>query len=323
MARLREDVSRIAARAYPGAGVSPLALLALAVSGGPDSVAMLALAAAAFPGRVVVATFDHRLRAGSADEAAMVAALCGQLGVPHVTLVPDTPIVGSSIQMRARESRYAALIGWAGRAGAAALLTAHHADDQAETLLMRLNRASGVAGLTGIRAWRREGELLILRPLLDWRRVELRRLASEAGLPFVDDPSNGDPRHDRARIRATLAAMPEIDPVRLARSAAYLAEAEEVLAGEAERLWGANWQGSEHGLAIGGEAREMRRRLLRRAIGATRVAFGIERPPFSDSANVEALLDALEAGVAGVQGGVKVEATTRGWRFFPAPPRRS
>lgn len=316
VARFRDDVARVAA----AAGAAD-ARLSLAVSGGADSMAMLVLAAAAFPGRVTAATFDHRLRAASAAEAAMVADACAVLGVPHATLVPHAPIAGSSIQMRAREARYAALLGWAGEAGA--LLTAHHADDQAETLLMRLNRASGSAGLAGIRAWRRENGVAILRPLLAWRRAELRGVAEASGVAFVDDPSNDDLRHDRTRIRALLAATPALDVGALASSAGWLAEAEDVVAQQAERLWEERWGGPSRALDVADEPRELRRRLLRRAIMGTRNALTIVLPTFTDSANVEPLLDALETGRGAVQGGVKVTPTPRGWTFAAAPPRRT
>ena len=116
--------------------------LGLAVSGGPDSLALLLLARAALPGRVEAATVDHGLRPESADEAVMVAAVCARLGVPHRTLAVD--VAQGNIQAQARAARYAALAVWMGEQGIEALATAHHADDQAETLLLRLNRGSGV-----------------------------------------------------------------------------------------------------------------------------------------------------------------------------------
>ncbi len=320
MARFAGDVSRVVACAFDSAAMAEDATLALAVSGGADSMAMLVLAAAAFPGRVAAATFDHRLRSASADEAAMVAEICATLKVPHATLTPDRSITGSSIQMRAREARYAALSEWAGDRP---LLTAHHADDQAETLLMRLNRGSGLAGLAGVRAWRWSGRVAILRPLLAWRRAELRAVAEAADVRFVDDPSNDDPRHDRTRFRALLATTPELDPVRLAASAAWLTEAEEVIARQAELLWSERWSGPGRAVDIANEPRELRRRLVRRAIIETRHARTIVLPAFNESSNVEPLLDALEAGRAAVQGGVKVTPTRDGWTFAAAPPRRS
>ena len=323
VARFRDDLARVTGTAFDGAGPTAEARIALAVSGGADSMAMLALAAAAHPGRVVAATFDHRLRAGSADEAAMVARACAALAVPHRTLASLDAIAGSSIQMRARAARYAALTAWTAQQGAAVLLTAHHADDQAETLLMRLNRGAGVAGLAAIRAWRFDGGVAVLRPLLGWRRAELRAVAQAAQMPFVNDPSNDDPRHDRTRMRALLTATPALDPVRLAASAAWLAEAEAVLARLAERLWEERWHGPDRPFAVAQEERELRRRLVRRAIIAVRESAAIVLPAFDDSTNVEPLLDALEAGRGAVQGGVKVAATPAGWRFSVAPPRRS
>lgn len=327
VARFRDDLTRVAARARAGAALPDTARLAVAVSGGADSMAMLRLAAAAFPGRVVAATFDHRLRDGSAREAAMVARVCERLDVPHSTLAPATPITGSSIQMRARTARYAALADWVRThrtpvADPPFLLTAHHADDQAETLLMRLNRASGVSGLAAIRAARWDDGVLVLRPLLEWRRADLRALAEDSATPFVDDPGNVDPRHDRTRIRALLAATPALDPAALARSAAWLAEADDALSDAAARLWTERWQGVDRPFAIAAESRELRRRLVRRAIAAARAHFLIDRPAYAESANVEPLLDALEAGRGAVHGGVLVRAGREGWNFFEAPPRR-
>jgi tRNA(Ile)-lysidine synthase len=315
--RFAHDVARCVVRTTDGASPTAALTFALAVSGGPDSMAMLALAYAAFPGRVAVATFDHRLRDGSAEEARMVAAACAGLGVPHAILTPEAPIAGSSIQARAREARYAALVAWA---GGRPLLTAHHSDDQAETLVMRLNRASGLSGLAGIRAARWDTGTPILRPLLGWRRAELRAVASASGLPFVDDPANVDPRHDRTAVRALLAATPRLDTAALAASAAYLGDAEEVVRHAADLAWSSGWTGEA--LDVADRPRELRRRLVRRAILETRARLAIALPAFGDSANVEPLLDALGAGRAAVQGGVKVTPTRAGWTFAAAPPRR-
>lgn len=322
-ARFRHDVERLIGRASDGATLAPDARLALAVSGGPDSMAMLALAAAAYAGRVIAATFDHRLRESSADEAQMVGAACAAIGVPHRTLLPAEPIARSSMQARARESRYAALAAWAASEHAQVLLTAHHADDQAETLLMRLNRASGIAGLAAIRPWRSEAAVTILRPLLGWRRTDLRAIVSASGLPFVDDPSNHDLRHDRARIRAMLAATPALDPVALAAAAHYLGEAEEVLTGQIGTLWHERWRGPERPFALDDLPREMRRRLLRMAVGDTRRTLDITAPPFGDSTNVEAVLDAMEARRTVTLGGIMIVPQDAGWTFRAAPPRRS
>src|SRR4051812_29251127 len=132
--------------------IGPGERIGVAVSGGPDSLALLLLAARARPGLVEAATVDHALRPESAGEAAFVAELCGRLAVPHEILTveweekPET-----AIQERARIARYRLLGRWAKERGLTALATAHHLDDQAETFLMRLARGAGVKGLAGMR----------------------------------------------------------------------------------------------------------------------------------------------------------------------------
>nr|WP_246351853.1 tRNA lysidine(34) synthetase TilS [Sphingobium subterraneum] len=200
------------------------ACLGVAVSGGPDSMALLALAVAAWPKRVRAATVDHGLRASSADEAKMVAHWCADHGIPHSILRPEAPITGS-VQAAARAVRYALLEAWRGEQQVDWLMTAHHADDQCETVMMRLNRGSGVAGLAGVRA--RNGQ--VLRPLLGWRRSELVAVVEARRIPYALDPSNSDLRFDRAAMRAHLAQADWIDPVSVARSAAALADAEAAL----------------------------------------------------------------------------------------------
>ncbi len=151
----RPDALRLAVRALVDG--EETARFGIAVSGGPDSMALLDLAVQAWPGRVAAATLDHGLRAESAAEAAMVARWCAQRRVPHATLAPETAVSGN-IQDWARRQRYAQLEAWRAGAGLDWILTAHHADDQLETLLMRLNRGSGVGGLAGVRA--RAGRVL-------------------------------------------------------------------------------------------------------------------------------------------------------------------
>lgn len=313
--RFRTDLDRLA----PGAGI-----IALAVSGGPDSMALLALAHAARPDSVIVATVDHRLRSTSGEEAAMVARYCAALGLPHATLVPEKPIAGASIQALAREARYALLADCARARGAHALATAHHADDQAETFLMRAARGSGVSGLAGVRPRAEIAGMPVVRPLLGWRRTELRQIASRAGAPFVDDPSNQDTRYDRVRFRALLADAPALDPAALAQSAAALAEAEQALSFAVDRLWSERANGDVTlRLDVGGLPRELRRRLVRRAIGLVRTHHAIALPPWGDASNVEPLLDSLAAGKRATQAGVML--TPRGdiWKIEKAPSRRS
>ncbi|RYY46909.1 MAG: tRNA lysidine(34) synthetase TilS [Sphingomonadales bacterium] len=297
------------------------AVFALAVSGGPDSMAMLALAHAALPGRVIAATVDHRLRAAAAEEAALVAAHCASLGVPHHILRPAQPIQGASIQARAREARYSLLTAWALEAGAGALLTAHHVEDQAETFLMRAARGSGIAGLAGIRARRDLTEdgrtLALIRPLLTWRRAELREIAAASGR-FVEDPSNTDPAYDRVRFRALLAGSPELDAGQLAAAATFAAEAQQALDDVTALLWNNRAELTEDGVTIklGDLNRELRRRLARRAVGHV-----LARP--FDAANIEPLLDSFEAGKRATQAGVMMSPRGAFAAFRPAPPRRS
>lgn len=255
--RFRADLSRL----------SDADRIGLAVSGGPDSVALLHLAAAALPGRIEVATVDHGLRPEAAAEAALVARACAGLGVPHSTLTVFVP-AGASLQAAARRARYEALAIWCRERGLAALATAHHADDQAETLLMRLARGAGLTGLSGIREARDLGGVMLVRPLLGWRRAELTAIV--AGVQTVADPSNADPRHDRTRVRALLAAAGAgIDPLRMATSAAHLAEADaalEWLTDEAMRSRVERPDKEMISVDLEGLPRELRRRILARLI---------------------------------------------------------
>jgi len=207
--------------------------LGVAVSGGPDSLALMLLAHAAMPGKVRAATVDHGLRPESADEAAFVARVCADLGIPHAIL--PVRVEAGNTQAQARNARYEALGTHFASERVLTFATAHHADDQAETLLMRLNRSSGLAGLAGVRPWSiffPEGtvaEMLLLRPLLGWRREELGAVVHSAGLSPVEDPSNTDDAYDRARIRKAIADADWLDPLAMSQSARYLAEAEEVV----------------------------------------------------------------------------------------------
>jgi tRNA(Ile)-lysidine synthase len=292
--------------------------LLLAVSGGPDSLAMLLLAHAATPHRIACATVDHGLRAAGAGEAVMVAEICAGRAIPHATLHPDPPLKpGGNVQARARTARYDALTAHASATGCAVILTAHHADDQAETLLMRASRGSGVDGLAGVRAAGHWRDTPVLRPLLGWRRAELVALVEAAGLAAADDPSNRDPAHDRPRIRALIAGSADLDPVGLARSAGALADASDALRWTVAKL--AADRIGENDLAItvdpAGLPREYRRRLLAEALA--RIDEAAPRGPALDR-----LLEALERGEGGTLGGAHAQGGGALWRIVPAPPRR-
>lgn len=306
VARFRADFEALA-------GSTGDRLIGIAVSGGPDSVALLLLAAKAFPGRVEAATVDHRLRPASRDEAAFVAALCRDLGLTHQTLTLQRVAQGN-ISAFAREARYDALDEWAGARGIGWLLTAHHADDQLETMAMRLNRASGVAGLAGIRA--RRGR--IVRPLLSWRHSELVAIVAAAGVTAVDDPSNHDDRYDRARLRKALAGADWLDPLAIVRSAAALDEADRaldwvVLNLRAERLVDKvdSWTFDPAGLPA-----ELLRRSL---IDCVRVVDPAIRPR---GATIDRLLIALQRNATGTIGRVRCGVKAGLWTFSLALPRR-
>lgn len=293
--------------------------LGVAVSGGPDSLALLLLAAAARPGTVEAATVDHGLRAESADEAAMVAAICKQLEVPHRTLLSDWPEAPTTnVQAEARAMRYRLLNDWAIDRGLSAVATAHHADDQAETLLMRLIRGAGVGGLGATRAKRPlSDKVMLARPLLGWRKSDLMGLVSDAGLDPVDDPSNRDPRHDRSRIRNLLRNAEWADPAKLAASASALRDADEALDWALAPLIGSRI--SQDGDALVIEPFDLPRELKRRLLLAAFAELAAPPPRGPDAMRA---LDALERGETVTLSGLKLEGGTR-WRLTAEPPRRT
>jgi tRNA(Ile)-lysidine synthase len=301
-------------RLWPEGG-RPGSRLGLAVSGGPDSLALLLLAEATLPGRFEVATVDHGLRPASAAECASVAEACSARGIPCAVL--PVGVARGNLQAAAREARYAALTGWASSRGLGAVATAHHADDQAETLLMRLNRGSGVAGLAGVRerSWLAHSEIALVRPLLSFRRAELAELVAASGLAPVQDPSNADDRFDRARMRKAIAGSAWLDPLALAAAAANLAAADEALEWAAGREWNERVVGSGDQIGY--------RRLAPRAVAMRVIAriiadFG-GRARGQDLAR---LLARLEAGEGGNLGGVLARAEGGEWVFEAEPPRR-
>jgi tRNA(Ile)-lysidine synthase len=216
--------------------------LVLAVSGGPDSVALMWLAARwrrAFtrgPDLVAI-TVDHGLRVESAREAAEVKRLATTLGLQHHTLRWTGAKPATGLPAAARAARYRLLAQAARAHGASHILTAHTRDDQAETLLMRMLRGSGIAGLA--RQTPREG-VVLARPFLDVSKAQLIATLGRAKIAFADDPTNRDPHFTRPRLRALMPALAAEggDARNLARLASRLARANaavEVLADGAER----------------------------------------------------------------------------------------
>ena len=289
--------------------------IALAVSGGPDSLALLLLAHAARPARIVAVTVDHGLRAEAAGEAAMVARICRDLGVPHATLPVTVEPGRVGLQAAARAARYRALGAWALSGGVRILATAHHLDDQAETLLMRLARGSGLTGLTAIRASRPLAEapgVTLIRPLLGWRKAALAEVVDRAGLTPIDDPANRDPRHDRTAVRALMAREPLLDPARLGASARALGDAEAAVAWCVARLAAERLRANDEGwtIDIADLPRDLRRRLLARVVTEAR------------GERVAHLMDRLEHGLPGTLGTWLVRPDGAQWRAVPAPARR-
>ena len=202
------DQAGFAARLTALGPFEPHPRLAAGVSGGPDSSA-LALLAARFArdrgGSLMALIVDHGLRPDSATEAAETRARLAEFGIPARILPLAGLARGPGLAARARAARLDALTEVCRTAGLLHLLLGHHAEDQAETCLMRRLAGSGAAGLAGMSALREVNATRILRPLLTVRRAALRAICQHAGLPFVIDPSNHDPRTGRARARAALA----------------------------------------------------------------------------------------------------------------------
>jgi tRNA(Ile)-lysidine synthase len=215
-------------------GAAPPGPVGVAVSGGGDSLALLLLlaAAAAPAGRALAAvTVDHGLRPESAAEAAAVAALCSRRGIPHATLRWEGWDGAGNLQDRAREARRTLIADWARAEGIGAVALGHTLDDQAETVVLRLARGSGVDGLAGMAPVTAGQGLLWLRPLLGVRRAALRDRLLAEGVDWIDDPSNVDLRFDRARARAALPVLGTlgIGPERLAATARAMARARTAL----------------------------------------------------------------------------------------------
>ena len=223
-------------------GLSQETGLLVAVSGGPDSIALLALLAAwtQLPGRppLHAATVDHGLRPDSADEAVAVARLCAKLGIGHATLRWEGLKPASAVQAEARRARYALLANEARRLGGATLVTAHTLDDQAETLLMRLAHGSGPSGLAGMRRWSKVNGIPLVRPLLGISKARLIATAEARGLPFMHDPSNSDPRFERVRWREAMPVLAErgLTAERLGRLAERMARLDESAAQRAREV---------------------------------------------------------------------------------------
>jgi tRNA(Ile)-lysidine synthase len=228
------------------AKLAHLPALVLAVSGGPDSTALLWLVARwqkslkQKPALLAV-TVDHGLRADAAREAAAVKRLAKTLGVPHRTLAWTGAKPATGLPQAARKARYALLAEAAHKGGAAHILTAHTLDDQAETVLIRMSRGSGLTGLAAMAQVSRlpngSAHINLVRPLLEVPKARLLATLRMAKVNFADDPSNRDPRFTRARLRGL---MPELareglDAPRLSLLARRLKRADSAIEAMVER----------------------------------------------------------------------------------------
>ncbi|WP_439370448.1 tRNA lysidine(34) synthetase TilS [Bradyrhizobium sp. PMVTL-01] len=324
--------------------------LVLAVSGGPDSVALMWLAARwqrslSRGPRLIVVTVDHGLRPEAAREAREVKRLATELGLPHRTLRWRGAKPKTGLPAAAREARYRLLAQVARIAGASHVLTAHTRDDQAETLLMRMLRGSGLSGLSAMARLTERDGIVLARPLLDIPKSQLIATLKRAGIVFAEDPTNRDTAFTRPRLRALLPQLAAEggDARNLARLAGRLARANaavEVLTDGAERFLRLTdrddaphgpGRRSFDGIAFASLPEEVRLRLLLRAINA----LGHEGP--AELGKVETLLSALDQALAlgsraGANGRPVLKQTLAGAlislaggriHIAPAPARRS
>jgi tRNA(Ile)-lysidine synthase len=343
-----DDNSPISARHAKGlfADWKRAPALVLAVSGGPDSIALMWLVArwrrALSRGpRLVAVTVDHGLRAEAAREARAVKQLARALDLPHRTMRWSGAKPKSGVPAAARAARYLLLAKAARESGATHILTAHTRDDQAETLLMRLFRGSGIVGLAAMaRETEREG-VRLARPFLNVSKSQLTATLKKAKVAFADDPTNRDMNFTRPRIRAVMPVLAAEggDARNLARLASRLARANgavEILVDGAERYlalrdrlaapktFDAN---SFDAHAFAAMPEEIRLRLLLRAIDR----FGHEGP--AELGKVEALLSVLDQTLLKARrkrrprlkqtlAGALVSLIDDRISIAPAPPRR-
>lgn len=289
--------------------------MGLAVSGGPDSLALLLLAHALLPDRIEVATVDHQLRAESAAETAFVSEFCKKLHVP--TEILTVVVEQGNLQASARRARYQALAKW-GNERLAVVATAHHADDQAETLLMRLNRGAGLSGLSGIRARSQLSvtDCALVRPLLGWRKRELEELVSSAELNAVRDPSNDDDNFERARLRKQLEGIDWLDIAAITRSVGHLTEAEDEIVGLcAMEILAAVHSEGKRTTYVPKASNYIRKRVVQMIFG--------ERGKQVSMTQAADLVAKLQHSGKGNLAGILASSANGVWTFEPEPPRRT
>lgn len=308
--------------------------LVLAVSGGPDSTALLWLAAKwraklKRGPRLLAVTIDHGLRAASAREARDVKKLATSLRVDHRTLKWMGTKPASGLPAAARDARYDLLVRAAKAAKATHIVTAHTSDDQAETLLMRLARGSGVAGLAAMARQSSRGDFILARPLLDIPKARLLATLEKAGVGFATDPTNHDLAFTRPRLRALMPALAKegIDAhsltrfaMRAARANAALEQIADIVARSLVRAAGPGIIEFD-GRGFATLPDEVALRLLARAVGSV----AAEGQP--QLAKLEALLAAIRAAAGRrfrqTLAGAMISASDDLIVIGRAPPRRS
>ena len=321
--------------------LEPLPAVLLAISGGPDSTALMLLAARWRTGlahgpKLFAATIDHGLRPEAAAEARKVARLARKLGIAHRTLRWTGRKPAAGLQEAARNARYRLLAKAARELGAPAIITAHTLDDQAETVLIRMTRGSGMSGLAGMRRVAvvpgGGNKLTLVRPLLQLAKSRLIATLRAEKVSFAEDPSNRDPRFARARVRKLMPALAGegLGAQRLARLAERLARAEAALDETARRTYDQLANHQKNGRIVLARpdfmalSEEIRLRLLGRAIDEA----GDEGPV--ELGKLEALQGALAASHRSTPdlrfrrslAGAVVSLTPQSIAVERAPPRR-
>jgi tRNA(Ile)-lysidine synthase len=319
---------------YLFAGLTKAPAVVLAVSGGPDSTALLWLAASwrkrlrSGP-KLVAVTIDHGLRKEAAAEARAVKKLAASLGIAHTTMRWSGAKPSRGIPAAARDARYELLASAARKAGAVCILTAHTLDDQAETFLMRLSRGSGLAGLAAMARYSLRGHVAIGRPLLNVAKARLIATLDKAGISYASDPTNQDTTFTRPRWRKLMPELAQegIDARNIARLVVRLARANEALDAVADRAEAAlvRVDGSRQTIDAKGFLTlpdEVMLRLLHRAIDRA----GYEGP--AELGKVEILLSNVVGALATNKkfrrtlAGALIDAGRGAIGIAPAPPRR-
>lgn len=296
--------------------------VAVALSGGADSCALLLALAEVFPEKLAGALhFHHGMRGADADaDAGFCAALCARLGVP--CLIGWGALGAGASEGAARDARYKFLIEGAQEMGAALVATAHTQDDVAETVLLRVLRGTSVDGLAGIPARRKlAGEVSVVRPFLSVRREEAEALCVARSVPFRTDPTNADLSFPRNRLRALLPQLAESFNPRLVEALGRLASLAEAdasllneLAGDLERTARTDGGWSVERLAEAPVA--LRRRVLLRALREASPEAVEERATAGRVFALEGLLG--RGGAVDLPGGVRA-SVSRGSLAFSTP----